>query len=205
MFDVTLTATLTKDWTVKRVVQGECVETTTATGHWKLSLRSRRSSRLAFTAPAGRSRALRLSPAVVRAISGTATQGGRLRTDTGGPRCVRSTRTINCAVKRASFRNASARLTTPRAGTARFARIQGAGPSRSLRSSCPEEPSDVRAARTELELAEAPLSTPDVFDRGVPLFFITGDSEQVTTIEGDYDGRVTERVRWKLTFKRLRG
>jgi hypothetical protein len=43
-----------------------------------------------------------------------------------------------------------------------------------------------------------------VFDRDVPRFFISGNSRQVTTIEGPYDGRVTERVRWTLTFTRLR-
>jgi hypothetical protein len=42
-----------------------------------------------------------------------------------------------------------------------------------------------------------------VFDRDVPRFFISGNTQQVTTLEGPYDGRVTERVRWTLTFTRV--
>jgi hypothetical protein len=57
--------------------------------------------------------------------------------------------------------------------------------------------------RTDLPLATGPLDSADLFDRNVGRWFVTGDTEQVTTIEGAVDGRVTERVRWTLNFTRL--
>ncbi|HEU6446009.1 MAG TPA: hypothetical protein VFL61_13225 [Gaiellaceae bacterium] len=202
-FTVTLTGTLTKDWTVARVVEGDCTETTTTTGQWRLTLRTTRRSRVVFTS-AGRGRPLRISPGVVRSIAGTATQGGSVRVVSGGPRCVRTLQRRNCAQQRATFSNATARLTSPGRGTARFARMQGAARARSFRGTCPEEPADIRAIRTDLALAGAPLAAGDVFGRDVPRFFISGDTTQTTTIEGEYDGKVTERVRWTLTFTRVR-
>jgi hypothetical protein len=72
-----------------------------------------------------------------------------------------------------------------------------------LRGSCPDEPAEVRALRTDLRLAGAPLSAADVFSRKVPRFFISGNTTQETTIEGEYDGKVREHVRWALTFTRV--
>lgn len=202
VFNVTLTATLTKDWTVTRGVEADCTETTRNAGHWRLTLASRRPTRLRFTS-AGRGRPFRISPNVVRAIAGTATQTGSVRTDSRGPRCVRSLQQRACGGRRATFRNATVRLTNPRPGVARFARLRGAASAR-FRGSCPEEPDEIRSIRTDLDLADAPLSASDVFSRDVPRFFISGNTTQETTIEGEYDGKVTERVRWTLTFTRVR-
>jgi hypothetical protein len=203
-FTATLTATLTKDWTVKRTVEGDCTDVTTTAGHWRMTLATRRASRMVFTASSGRRRPLRIGPAVVHAIAGTASQGGSVRVNSHGPRCTRSLQQRNCTRKRAGFRNGTARLTSPAAGTARFARLQGASAVRAFGGSCPEHPSDIRALRTDLSLADAPLSAKDVFDPNVSRFFITGNTTQETTIEDDYDGKVTERVRWTLTFTRVR-
>ncbi len=202
-FKVTLTGTLTKDWTVMRTVEGECTEVTTHTGRWRMTLGTRRSSRIVFTGR-GAGRRLGISPSLVRAIAGSATQSGSIRVDQRGPRCTRSIRQQRCARKSASFRGATVRLSSPRGGIARFAKLQGAFPARSFRGSCPEEPADIRGLRTDLGLADAPLSAADVFGRDVPRFFISGDTTQETTIEGEYDGNVTERVRWTLTFTRVR-
>jgi hypothetical protein len=202
-FTVTLTASLTKDWTIKRAVEGECTETTTTTGHWRMNLETRRASRMVVTA-SGRGRPLRISPAVVHTIAGTATQTGSVRTASEGPRCVRSIQQRSCARKRARVRNASVRLTSPRSGVARFAKLQGIAAARSFAGTCPEQPAHVRSLRTDLGLADGPLAASDVFDRGVTRFFITGNTTQETTITGPYDGKVTERVQWTLTFSRVR-
>jgi hypothetical protein len=203
VFRVSLTGTLTKDWTAARTVEGECTEVTTHTGHWRMTLKSRRRSRLVFTAPSGRRRRLTISPAVIRAIAGNATQSGAVRVVVRGPGCENSIQQRTCARRRAAFRNATVRLTTLRAGRARFARLQGVSAARSFRGSCPEQPADIRALRTDLGLADAPLAGSDVFGRDVPRFFISGNTTQETTIEGEDDGRVTERVRWTLTFTRV--
>jgi hypothetical protein len=201
-FNVKLTATLTKDWTVSRTVEGECTEVTTHTGQWRMTLATRRRSRIAFTSR-GRGRRLGISPSLVRAIGGSATQGGSVLLTSRGPGCVGSIRKVRCALRRVAFRGAAVRLTTPRAGLARFTALGGVSAARSFRGSCPEEPANIRALRTDLRLADAPLSSADVFSRDVPRFFISGNTTQETTIEGEYDGKVTERVRWTLTFTRI--
>lgn len=202
VFNVTLRASLTKDWTVARsTVQGDCTETITSTGQWRMGLASRRPSRLVFTL-VRRGRPLRISPAVVRSIAGTATLAGSVRTLTRGPGCDGSLRRT-CAPQRGTVRAATARLTSPRPGVARFARLRGAAAVR-FGGACPEQPVDVRSLRTDLDLADAPLGAADVFTRDVSRFFISGNTTQETTIEGEYDGKVTERVRWTLTFTRIR-
>jgi hypothetical protein len=201
-FNVKLTGTLTKDWTVSRTVKGECTEVTTHTGQWRMILATRRRSRIAFTSR-GRGKRLGISPSLVRAIAGSATRGGSVLVSSRGPGCTGSIRKVRCALRRADFRGASVRLTTPRAGLARFATLGGVSAARSLRGSCPEEPAEIRALRTDLRLADAPLSAADVFGRNVPRFFIRGNTSQETTIEGDYDGKATERARWTLTFTRV--
>ena len=201
-FKVKLTGTLTKDWTVRRTVENDCTEVTTHTGQWRMTLGTRRQSRIAF-ASRGRGRRLAISPSLVRAIAGSATRGGSVLLTTGGPACVASIRKVRCALRRVDFRGATVRLTTPRAGRARFTMLRGVSAARSFRRACPEEPVDVRALRTDLRLADAPLSAADVFSRQVPRFFISGNTTQETTIEGEYDGKVTEHVRWTLTFTRV--
>ena len=200
-FRVTLTGTLTKDWTTTRTVEGNCNETTTATGRWKLRLATRAPSRLVFLRPSVPRRPLRISTSVVRAIAGQASQSGSLQTVTSGVGCLRRTERRTCAQQRRSFRGASARLTIPRRGIARFAATRGVSAARSF--TCPEQLPGVRALRTDLGLADAPLTAADVFDRDVTRFFITGNTQQDTTLEGDYTGTVTERARWTLTFTRV--
>jgi hypothetical protein len=202
VFDVKLTGTLTKEWTVRRTVEGECREVTTDTGQWRMTLGTHRQSRIVFTSR-GRGKRLGISPSLVRTIAGSATRGGSVLLTSGGPACVASIRKVRCALRRVDFRGATVRLTTPRAGRARFTMLRGVSAARSLRGSCPEEPAEIRALRTDLRLADAPLSAADVFGRSVPRFFIRGNSSQVTTIDGDYDGKVTERARWTLTFTRV--
>jgi hypothetical protein len=201
-FRVKLTGTLTKDWTVRRTVEGECTEVTTHAGQWRMSLGTRRQSRLVFTFR-GRGRRLGISPSLVRAIAGNATRGGSVVLTSGGPACVASIRKVRCALRRVDFHGATVRLTTPRAGRARFTMLRGVSAARSFPRACPEEPADIRALRTDLRLADAPLSAADVFGRDVPRFYIRGNTTQKTTIDGEYGGEVTERVRWTLTFTRV--
>jgi hypothetical protein len=203
-FEVTLTGTLTKEWTVKRTVEGGCEEVTTNAGHWKVALATRRPSRVVILAPSRRGGPVRITPGVLRSIAGTASQTGTTRVDSRGTRCVRSVQMGTCEAQRRSFRGATVRLTSPIAGRARFARLQRASAVRSFRRTCPEEPADIRNLRTELTLADGVLDASYAFDRDVPRFFSIGNSEQETTIEGEYDGKVTERVRWKVTFTRIR-
>jgi hypothetical protein len=124
-------------------------------------------------------------------------------TATGQPPCKRFSRSVRCEPERRTFSGGSTALTSPRKGVLKLARLRGADAIRSFRSTCLEVPSEIRTIRTDLPLASGPLDAADVFAREVPRWFISGDIEQVTALEGDVEGRVTERVRWTLNFTRL--
>lgn len=203
VFRVSLSATLTKEWTFTRVeTDGDCTRTTRGVGKWQLKLSTRRGSRVRAVAVGGGR--VRFIGGTLGAIAGSATRTGTMMLSTrGGPSCERESRSVLCARRRRSFRGGATSLLNRRKGVLALAALRGASAVRSFRSNCPEEPADIRAIRTDLSLATGPLTTNDVFARDVPRFFVTGASEQETTIEGDTDGRVTERVRWTVTFTRL--
>jgi hypothetical protein len=202
-FTVTLTGTLTKQWTFTRVDEdddGSCTRTTRGTGRWEAKL-SARPSRMRATAARGGK--VRFSGAV-RAVAGTAVQSGTANVSAGGdPPCERRSRSVRCSPQRRSFRGASSTVRNPRKGVVQLGPLRGAGAARAFPTACLEEAPDIRAIRTDLSLATAPLDTADVFGRNVPRFFARGDTEQVTTLEGEVEGRVTERVRWTLVFTRV--
>jgi hypothetical protein len=201
-FKVTLNATLTKDWTFTHVDEDAgCTRTTRGAGRWQATLSTRRAATVrAIGAGGGK---VRFSGAVLRALAGTASQTGSFTTkSTGDPTCERVARSVRCARERRSFRGASTSFASPRRRVLRLGRLRGAGGMR-FQSRCLELPLDIRKISTDLPLAPGPLDAADVFARNVPSWFVTGDTEQVTTIEGDVTGRVTERVRWTLTFKRI--
>jgi hypothetical protein len=204
VFRVTLTANLTKEWTFTRVEEEEdrnCTRTTRGTGRWQAKLAARRPSRLRVTAVGvGKVRFSR----AVGALAGTAVQSGRMTVTGGGdPLCDRRSRSVRCAAQRRSFTGASSVVRNPRKGVVQLGSLRGAGAARAFPSECLEGAADIRAIRTDLPLARAPLETSDVFGRNIPRFFTSGEAEQVTTLEGEVEGRVTERVRWTLVFTRL--
>lgn len=203
VFRVGLTATLTKNWSFTRVeADPGCTRTTVGVGKWQTKLASQATTRVrAIAAPGGR---VRFTGATLRAIAGAATRSGRMTITTRGqPPCERFARTVRCGLQRRSFRGASASFGSPRRGVVQLRPLRGAARIRSFGSPCPEEPSDIRVIRTDLPLATGPLDTSDVFTRAVRRWFVSGDSQQVTTIEGETPGRVVERVRWTLTFTRI--
>jgi hypothetical protein len=206
VFNVTLTATLTKDWTFTQVdtddEPGGCARTTRGVGRWQTKLSTRAAGRVrAVAAGGGR---IRFAGNVLNSLAGTATKSGAATTTAGGPPpCKRLSRSVRCGEERRRFSRASTVLTSPRKGILQLGPLRGADAIR-FRSTCLEEPTDIRSIRPDLPLAAGPLDVGDVFDRRVPRWFVTGDTEQVTAVEGEVDGRVTERVRWTLNFRRVR-
>lgn len=203
VFRVGLTATLTKNWSFTRVeADPGCTRTTSGIGRWQTKLATQSSTRVRAIAAAGGR--VRFTGATLRAIAGAATRSGKMTITTrGAPPCDRFARTVRCGAQRRSFRGASVSFGSPRPGVVRFSPLRGAVRIRSFESICPEEPNDIRAIRTDLPLATGPLDKSDVFARDIRRWFVTGDSQQVTTIEGEVPGRVVERVRWTLTFTRI--
>lgn len=184
LFRVTLTATLTKTWHVTRS-EGEpgCIRTTTSSGRWQATLATKRVSRVRVVA-AGRGR-IRFVGGTIKAVAGAASQSGtNAVVGQGSPPCSRQTRTVRCATQRRSFRGATAVLANPRKGVLALGRLRGADAVRSFSPRCPEEPSEVRAVRTDLPLATGPLDAADVFRRSIPRFFVRGAVQQQTSITG---------------------
>jgi hypothetical protein len=203
VFEVTLTARLTKQWTFTRIdSEADCTRTTRGVGRWQARVSTRRSERVRAIAAGGGK--VRFSGSVLRRLAGSATRSGSMSTAaTGPPPCERFSRSDRCGQERRSFRSGSTSLGSPRKGILRLGRLRGAQAIRSFRSTCLEEPADIRTIRTDLPLAAGPLDAGDVFDPGVRRWFVTSDTDQVTTIEGDIDGRVTERVEWRVNFTRV--
>jgi hypothetical protein len=204
VFKVTMTATLTKTWTFTRVDSSEtgCTRTTRGVGRWQAKLSTRSAGRVRAVAAGGGK--VRFSGATLRTLRGAADRSGSMTTTAvGQPPCERVSRSVRCGRERRTFRGGSAAITSPRKGVLQLGRLRGAEAIRSFRSTCLEEPNEIRTIRTDLPLATGPLDAADVFARDVPRWFISGDTEQETTLEGDVEGRVIERVRWTLNFTRL--
>jgi hypothetical protein len=173
-------------------------------GSWETRLSTRSPGRVRAVAASGGK--VRFSGAVLRTLAGSARQSGtNTITARGEPPCERNSRTVRCGEQRRSFRSGSVSYGSPRKGLLRIGSLRGAGAIRSFTAACPEEPADIRSIRADFPLATGPLDARDVFAPDVSRWFVTGDSVQVTTLEGEVNGRVTERVRWRLTFTRLRG
>jgi hypothetical protein len=202
VFRVTLTATLTKQWTyVRDESEGDCMRTTRGVGRWQAKLSTRRGGLVRVVAAGGGR--VRFSGAV-RGLAGTATRSGSMTTSAEGPPpCERVSRQTRCGLQRKKFRGGLTSVGNPRKGVLQLGRLRRAEAIRSFGSTCLQEPSDIRTIRTDLPLATGPLDARDFFDSNVPRSFVSGDAEQVTTIESEVDGRVTERVRWKVNFARV--
>lgn len=202
VFRATLTATLTKQWTFTATADdGDCVRTTRGSGRWQATLEAGRPARIRVTSLSGGR--MRFS-GTLAALGGSALRSGSSTTvESGEPPCERSTRMTRCSPQRRRVANASTTLRNPRRGIAQLGALRGVAAARTFPSECGVEPADIRAMGTDLPLANAPISAADVFDRNVPGFYVRGDTDQVTTLQGDVEGRVTERVRWTVTFTRV--
>jgi hypothetical protein len=202
-FRLTLAATLTKTWNATRS-EGEpgCIRTTKSAGRWQATLSTKRAARVRIVA-ARRGR-VRFVGGTIGAIAGSASQSGTNSVvGQGSPPCERQTRTVRCATQRRSLRGAATALANPRRGMLALTRLKRAEALRSFSPRCPAEPSEVRSVRTDLPISPSPLDTADIFGHDVPKFFVTGSTQQQTTITGDVEGTVNERVRWTVTFTRL--
>jgi hypothetical protein len=192
-FDVTLRATVTKDWhTVTESTEGDCAVFRRSIGHRVVTLRSARPTPIVVTLGSGK---VSFSPAAVRFVVVQATQSGENRTRRESPcrtgtereRCRPAKRRVNGGMFRfyRSARNEisfhSARL--PTAGT-----------------SCPRESAAVRAVKPGLRDAEGEIAEADLAGARSQTAFAS--AELTTDLEGAETGRVVERISWSLTFNR---
>ena len=201
VFRVTLTGTLTKQWTYTDVDDaGDCVRADRGSGSTTTKLSMRQPVRVRASS-VGATR-VRFSGTLSRIAGSVVRSGSRTVTMTGDLPCERRTvSSERCSRRKQTFRGASSSLRNPRKGILQLASTRGMRLARTAQ--CPAVPADIASIRTDLPLATGPLDVKDVFARDIPRFFVSGDTTQETAVTGDLEGKVVERVRWTLVFTRL--
>ena len=193
VFDVTIRATVTKDWrtSVESTEEG-CTVVRRSIGHRTVTLRSSRPTRIVVTLRAGKAS---FSPSAVRFVTAKVTQSGE-NTTRREARCGSGTDRQRC--RRASRRVPNRSLGFFRSSrneiSFRAATLPGSG------SACPGESAAVRANRPSLRDAEGQISEAALAGGASQTAF--GSSEVTADLEGAETGRVVERVHWSLTFAR---
>jgi hypothetical protein len=192
-FDVSLRATVTKDWnTVVASTEEGCAVSRRSIGHRTVTLRSARPTPVTVTFSSGKAS---FSPSAVRFVAVQVTQSGENRTRKESP-CRTGTERDRCRPSKRRVSGGSFRFF--RSGrneiSFRVVRLPAAG------ATCPRESTAVRALRPGLGDAEGEISEADLAAARPQTAFA---SAAVTTdLDGEETGRVVERVQWSLTFSR---
>lgn len=197
-FQVSLTGQLTKKWDYVTTRQiGDCTVATLVKGSRTVTLRSARPTIVTVTSTAGR---LRFAPALVRSVTARASQGGAVTTTERGLGCTRRTRSV-CARPRRALVNQTLRFFRSRRNEISFRRTRdfGAG----LPTNCPPEVTEVRVERPGIHEAQGELSERDLFNRAARTLTAGGSLDETIELEGDPDGKISIRVSWTLTFRRV--
>ena len=190
-FDVTIRATVTKDWnTAVESKEGGCTVVRRSIGHRTVTLRSSRPTRVVVRLRSGRAS---FSPSNVHFVTATVVQSGENRTRRAAP-CGSGTERKRC------------RRTTRRAAGASFRFFRSVPDELSFRpatlptsgSRCPRESAAVRSNRPGLSDAEGQISEVALAGGAPQTAFASSEVE--TDLEGLESGRVVERVHWSLTF-----
>ena len=191
-FDVTIRATVTKNWnTAVESTEDGCMVTRRSVGHRTVTLRSSRPTRIVVTLQTGKAS---FSPAAVRFVTAKVTQSGENSTrkepcgsGTVRERCRPATRRVGRRAFR-FFRSARNSISFRRAT------LPGAG------TGCPNESAAVRSIRPGLR--DAPGRISEVALAGGAGQTAFASSEVETDLQGAETGQFVERVHWSLTFAR---
>jgi hypothetical protein len=188
-FDLTLSATVTKDWNAAVESTEDGCTVRRSIGHRTLTLRSSQPTRIVVSLRSGKAS---FSPSAVRFVTAKVAQSGENSTrkePCGSGTVHERCRPVSRRVEGRSFRFFRSRRN---AISFRPATLPGA------RTRCPNESTAVRAVRPALRdaggrMAEAALA------RGVGQTAFAS-SVVTTDLEGAETGQVVERVHWSLTF-----
>jgi hypothetical protein len=196
-FQVTLNATVAKDWTsVTESNENGCPTSQRSVGRRTVTLRSARPTTVIVTLGNGR---VSFSPAVVQYVRAELSQSGNRTMSVRAP----------CKVRMAHSRCTHARRAV---SGARFGFFRSARNELSFRSArlpefsmaCPPESSGVRGIRPGLQEAQGEISEAVLMDPRIPTQTAVGTAEVTTDLQGQETGQVVEHVSWGLTFTRKR-
>ena len=192
-FDVTLRATVTKDWnTVAESTEEGCTVFRRSIGRRIVTLRSARPTPIVVTLGSGK---ISFSPAAVRFVVVRVTQTGENRTRREAP-CRTGTERERCRPAKRRVSGGTFRFHRSARNEISFhsARLPAAG------GSCPRESAAVRAIRPGLRDAEGEIAEADLAAARSQTAFAS--AELTTDLEGAETGQVVERISWSLTFSR---
>jgi hypothetical protein len=192
-FDVTLRATITKDWnTLTESTEEGCRVFRRSIGRRTVTLRSARPTPITVTLGSGKAS---FSPAAVRFVVVRVTQTGENRTRRASP-CRTGTERERCRPAKRKVSGGTFRFYRSARNEISFhsARLPTAA------TSCPRESAAVRAIRPGLRDAEAEIAEVDLAEARSQTAFAS--AELITDLEGAETGRVVERISWSLTFDR---
>jgi hypothetical protein len=192
-FDVTLRATVTKDWhTVTESMEEGCAAFRRSIGHRVVTIRSARPTPIVVALGSGK---VSFSPAAVRFVVVQVTQSGENRTRRESP-CRTETIRERCRPAKRRVSGGMFRFYRSAKNEISFhsARLPTAG------TSCPRESAAVRAVRPGLRDAQGEIAEADLAGARSQTAFAS--AELTTDLEGAETGRVVERISWSLTFNR---
>lgn len=192
-FDVTLRATVSKDWnTLTESTEESCIVFRRSIGRRTVTLRSARPTPITVTFHSGKAS---FSPAAVRFVVVQVAQTGENRTRRESP-CRTGTERERCRPAKRRVSGGTFRFFRSARNEISFhsARLPAAG------TSCPRESAAVRAISPGLREAEGEIAEIDLAGGRSQTAFAS--AALTTDLEGAETGRVIERVSWSLTFSR---
>jgi hypothetical protein len=200
-FLVTLRATVTKKWSyATSTTSAGCTTKTQGSGTRTITLRADEAIVNGRWA-GGNARARFLNP--VRGVSGSVTHVGEKTTKLSGNGCTTEGRHYSCARKYRTLENRTSQLVSVRAHRLGFRRMRGVVPD-DFFNSCPGEPAAIRAVAGNLDLADVKFPERDLFAHATAALTLRATAD-VTTTNLPASGRVLQRARWTVVFRRLGG
>jgi hypothetical protein len=192
---VTLGATVTKRWnTVTHTTLNGCDVSISSIGVRKATLRSKRPTRVVITSRGG---GVSYAPAAARLVTVEVTGSGE-QTTTYEPPCQQPAEHVSCARAHRHVSGAVFRFFRSKRNELSFrhARLPA------VSASCPSQSAILRTIVPGLHQAEGEISERALTNPRVARQTAIASADVETDLDEDEEGRVTERVRWTLTFSR---
>jgi hypothetical protein len=192
---VTLRASVTKSWnTVTHTTLDGCDVSIRSIGVRKASLRSTRPTKVVVTS---RGLSVSYTPATVGFVTVDVTGSGEQTTTYESP-CRQPPEHVACARVRRRVSGAAFRFFRSKRNEISFRRARLPGVS----GSCPRQSATLRAIMPGLHQAEGRLSEAELTNPRVAGQTAIAEAVIESDLDGDEEGRATERVRWTLSFGR---
>ena len=201
-FLVSAHATVVKTWTysTSATVAG-CRSRVSGSGSRTISFRSSDLSPVSVSWAGGDVRA-RFAGAIP--IVGTLIQTGTKTTRvSGASSCDAGTHRVTCRRLRSSISGREVRVVSRRAHRMSLTPLRGVVPA-AFYGDCPGEPRPIRRMSNGLEIADTRYSEPDLLSGSTGGFGVEGGAD-VTTRLFSPPGKVVQRIRWTLLFRRVGG